>query len=387
VYAWAHGTDPELRRVVFEAGRRLREYRVPLYVIETDDEEAIRAIFHRVNTAGRPLNWVAVHDALFGHKGQEPATLAELASQLEAVGMGRPDEETQLLPCLVALRGLDVTRSFGEHIHFDRAILDGAAVEALPVLREVLSFLRVNAEVPHLRLLPYSTPLVVLTRFFQKHPQPNDRTTTLLVRWVWRLFLEFGGLDERTVRRHGVTCVTEDEEESVQSLLALVPERAGNFLTPDSFDARSAQSRLTLLGMASLRPRRLDVSTGSAGAPIDVAALIRDVDRLAFRPLYPLKGGNTRSPANRLLLPGAGPAVTELRAFIEAHGVDHPVLRSHAIFPDIVDHVLVGRADQAIARRDEYLSDLVDSLGARMAGWGRNDRPSLEYLLAKVGTE
>jgi len=120
---------------VFEAGRRLREYRVPLYVIESDDEDAVRAIFHRVNTAGKPLSWNSVHDALYGHKSGPPATLTALASQLEELGMGALDEETQLLPCLVAMRGLDVTRPFGEHVQRDPAVLVGAVAEAVPVLR------------------------------------------------------------------------------------------------------------------------------------------------------------------------------------------------------------------------------------------------------------
>lgn len=176
---------------------------------------------------------------------------------------------------------------------------------------------------------------------------------TLLVRWVWRFFFAFGGLDERTVKRPGVSSVIEDEEESVQLLLSLVPEDPSpSFITPDSFDARSAQSRLTLLGMASLRPRRLD---GSGSAPVD--------------------------------LPGSGSAAAEVRAFIGAHGIDHPVLRSHAIPPDVANDVLAGQADRAIAHRDDYLIDLVNSLGERLAGSGRNDRPSLEYLLAKVGAD
>lgn len=120
---------------MFEAGRRLREYRVPLYVIESDDEDAVRAIFHRVNTAGKPLSWNSVHDALYGHKSGPPATLTALASQLEELGMGALDEETQLLPCLVAMRGLDVTRPFGEHVQRDPAVLVGAVAEAVPVLR------------------------------------------------------------------------------------------------------------------------------------------------------------------------------------------------------------------------------------------------------------
>lgn len=388
VHAWEHGKDDPLRRVVFEAGRRLREYRVPLYVIDTDDEDTVRAIFHRVNTAGKPLSWHTVYDALYGHKGDTPVTLGELASRLEQdLGMGQLDQETQLLPCLVALRGLDVTRNLGEHLRHDPKALDDAAVEALPVLREVLSFLRVNAEIPHLRLLPYSTPLVVLTRFFKKHPEPNERTTTLLVRWVWRSL--FGPqLDDRTLKRRGVACITDDEEASAQALLTLVPDsQRVNYLISDSFDARSAQSRIALLGLASLHPRALGMDSPSDTSEVDIAALIRNVDRDAFRPLYPLTGGATTSPANRVLLPGQGPAVFEVRSFIQVHGIDHPVLRSHAIPPEVATEILDGELENALGSRTDEIDALVEDLGGRLAEWGRTDRPSLEYLLAQAAGE
>lgn len=252
MFAWSHGREDELRRVVFEAGRRLREYRVPLYVIESDDEDAVRAIFHRVNTAGKPLSWTTVHDALYGHKSGPPSTLGALASQLEELGMGALDEETQLLPCLVAMRGLDVTRPSGEHLQRDATVLDGAVAEAVPVLRRVLGFLRVDAEIPHLRLLPSSAPLVVLARLFTLHPEPNERCTTLLVRWVWRWFLSRDTgehiRDERALKRRGIAEIDDDLEASVQRLLELVRHDP-----PANFVALTAD--ITYEGVALLAAR------------------------------------------------------------------------------------------------------------------------------------
>lgn len=392
VFAWSHGRDDELRRVVFEAGRRLREYRVPLYVIESGDEDAVRAIFHRVNTAGKPLKWATVHDALYGHKSGPPSTLRALASQLEELGMGTLDEETQLLPCLVAMRGLDVTRPLGEHLQRDPTVLDGAVAQALPVLRRVLGFLRVDAEIPHLRLLPSSAPLVVLARLFMLHPEPNERCTTLLVRWVWRWFLSMD-VDERTVKRRGVADIDGDPEASVQRLLELVrhDEPFVNFIAPVVFDARAAQSRLALLGMASRKPRRLGVTamadTSEDTSEIDVAELIRQADLAAFRPLFPPNGGLTSNPSNRLLLPGTGAALDELRSFIRAHGVDHPVLTSHLIRPIAARAILKDDLVTALHDRRDALNAEVDDLGERLAEWGRSDRPSLDYLLAQAASE
>ncbi|HEX8107284.1 MAG TPA: DUF262 domain-containing protein [Kofleriaceae bacterium] len=390
VFAWSHGREDELRRVVFEAGRRLREYRVPLYVIESDDEDAVRAIFHRVNTAGKPLKWTIVYDALYGHKSGPPSTLSALADQLEELGMGALDEETQLLPCLVAMRGLDVTRPLGEHLQRDPTALDGAAAEAVAVLRRVLGFLRVDAEIPHLRLLPSSAPLVVLARFFTLHPEPNERCTTLLVRWVWRWFLlkDSKDMDERTLKRRGVAGIDDDPEASMQRLLELVHGGPSlNFVVANTFDARAAQSRLALLGMASRKPRRLGLTAMADTSEIDVAELIRQADLAAFRPLLPLSGDFTSGPENRLLLPGSGAAFEELRSFIRTHGVDHPVLTSHLIRPRAAQAILEDDIGIALHDRADAIGGSVDDLEERLAEWDRSDRPSLDYLLAQAAGE
>jgi hypothetical protein len=384
VHAWPHGAEPAMRAAVFDAGRRLREYKVPVYVIETDDEGVLRTIFHRVNNSGKALTWRQVHDALFGHKGAEPSSLGDLAEALEGLGMGRPVEESQLLPCLVALRGLDVTRSFGEHLRTDPAVLEGVAAEAAPVLREVLGFLRTHAEIPHLRLLPSSTPLPVLARFFQQHPEPNPRTRTLLVRWIWRSFLATD-LDDRAVRRRGVAAISDDEEASAQSLLELIPDGERASFAVTAFDARSAHSRLAMLGLASLRPRLLSAELPTADfAVIDVPALLRGADRDAFRAVFTNAAHAVRSEANRLLLPGEGAAAKELAAFIVYHGNDHPVLASHAISPACADAVANRQIDEAIAARETTLATVVLELSDRLAEWDRTDRPSIEYLLAQA---
>lgn len=374
VYSWKHHADAVLRARVFEAGKRIREYRVPLYVIKTEEEEVLRTIFARVNNSGKPLTWDELHDGLFGHKGSAPSSLPELAEQLAKLGMGSPDE-SELLPCLVAYKGLDVTRSFDEHLRNDPAFLDGIAVAALPVLRRALGFLRSECKIPHLRLLPYSALLVVLTRFFKEHPEPNDRTRTLLTRWVWRALMATEH-DDRTFRRKGVAAVTADEEASMQALLRIVPASRAEIELPAAFDARSAKSRLVLLGMASLGPRDLE-----RGQPIDVAGLVRERDVDAFRPLFPPAGAVTSSPANRVLLVGEGTAAASVRAFIEQHGVDDPVLRSHAIDPAVAAAIQDRSSERALARRAQLLANAVKTLGGRMAAWGRSDSPSTEYLM------
>lgn len=380
IFSWPHSSDASLRTSVFQAGTRLRQYRVPLYVVETDDEELLKDIFFRTNNSGKALEWTDVHDALFGDSTERPTTLRDLASELQRLGMGRPDEE-HLHSCLIAYKGLDVTRSFAEHYRKDPDVLRDAVRDALPAIRQVLSFLKRDAEIPHLRLLPRSLPLVVLTRFFHLFPDPGPRSAQLLARWTWRTLLTTAFYDERTLLRRGVAGIREnDEEGSIQELLSLLPHsEPANFVLPARFDARAAESRIALVGMASLHP--LDLHEGHA---VDVAALIEERDAAAFRSIVPSHPGLARSPANRILLPGPGSARREL---LEISGTHTKILASHAISAEAFAALAAGKIEEFLLHRKTCLEKAVLDLANRLAAWNRNDRPSLQYILAQAREE
>jgi hypothetical protein len=391
VFNWSHGGDAALRTTLFQAGTRIRQYQIPIYVVETEDEQLLRDIFYRINKFGQSLDWNEVHDALFGRREAHPSTLGELADELQALGMGRPEREP-LLSCLTAYKGLDVTRNLSEHYRRDSKIFTDAVQDALPAIRGVLSFFRRHAEIAHLRLLPRSIPLVVLTRFFGLYPEPKARTLDLLTRWTWRTLLSTSFFDERTLLRHGVDAIREDdEEESVQRLLSLVPrERRASYSLPSRFDARAADTRLALLGLASLRPRDL-----KAGAPIDVAALIETSDVAAFRRILPTDERLGSSPANRILLPGSGSARKEISNYsfvvnvlLEEREGEYPaVLRSHGLTPAAMTALESRDTERFIQERGAVIEEAVNQLGERLAAWSRSDRPSISYLLQQVGAE
>lgn len=383
VFRWEKGADESLRRVVFEAGSRLREYSIPLYLIETEDTKVSEEIFYRVNQAGSPLKWTEVHKALFGGEQASPSTLEELATDLVDVGMGRL-EESRLLTCIQAMRGFDTTRTLAEHRERDPDFLQGAVLEALPVLRRVLSFLRSGAEIPHLRLLPSSILLDVLSRFFSQHADPKPRTRLLLARWLWRTLLGAGSYDDRTLRRRGIAAITDSEEESVQRLLSLLyKERPRPFELPQAFDARADDSRIALLALAHLGPRHL-----TSGEPIDLAGLLESEERDAFAKVLEepnLEGA--KGLANRILQPGAVPVRRYLSHVIDLHGKENPILASHAIDLRSAESLKAGDLEGFLSRRGETITTAVRDYGERMAAWEHSDRPSLDYILEEAGVQ
>lgn len=384
VFQWGDREDERLRRTIFESGKRIREYAIPLYLIDTPNEDVPKEIFYRINQAGAPLEWKDVHKALFGSSGTTPSTLEDLADELADVGMGRLDEK-RLLTCLFAIRGKDPTQSLDDHYRKDVSVLKGAVQEALPILRQVLSFLRKDAGVPHLRLLPKSILLDVLSRYFALHPEPSPRVRMLLTRWFWRTVLGAGAVNDRTLRRRGINAVGPNGEISVQRLLSLLHKdaRPRDFELPAAFDARADDTRLALLALAHLEPKDIE-----SGAPLDVAGLLEQEDKAAFVKIFEGRSiGLVSSPANRLIYPPGRPIRSVLSKRIKTPSRSPDVLVSHAIDAQAAALLAQEDAEGFLRARSEALTRHVRRFADRMAAWSASDRPSIDHVLQEAGVE
>lgn len=385
VFNWPHVRNTALRQAVFDAGTRIRQYTIPLYTVETEDPSILEEIFYRINNKGKSLEWKEVFNAMFGGSGAEPSTLADLSARLVDVGIGTVSEDL-LLNCVVASKGLDVTQNVS--VHYDRhpELLRHAVAEALPALRSMLGFLRDRAEIPHIKLLPSADPLPALTRFFESFPDPSPRVKDLLSRWTWRVLLGQTPLNRLTLLRRSVSAIeAPGPEEAAQALLGLTrADQASRFELPDRFDARSAASRIALLGLASLEP--LDPGTHH---PLDVAALIES-NTQGVRRIWRGRTGAPeeerdalRSPANRILLPGKGLARRSLFEALERNLVrEVAVLRSHAFDERAVVALREDDVLRFVEAREEVVEGATCALIDRMTGWAYSDRPSIEHLLA-----
>jgi len=177
--------------------------------------------------------------------------------------------------------------------------------------------------------------------------------------------------------RRAIACIGTDEEGSLQELLKLAP-RTPSHRSPfdESFDARSAQSRLGLLALSFLNPRDL-----STGLQFDVATLLEASDLKAF----PLVFERGRTAAGGLENRLVHPPSHGLKALIQERCIcpEDQVLRSHAIS---VEAALAFTAKDFVLflklRREGILAAL-QHLGARLAEWSPadRDRPSIDYLV------
>lgn len=362
--------------VVRDAGTRICRYPIPFHLIEAEqDEDAARTMFIRLRGGGHSSDWPSsdwqgLREAIFADPPSSPSTLDELAEALEKVGMGRLGSD-QLLSCLAAL--LDEAGLDGEATP-DPAALPKLAPRALPALRRSLSFLAREAGLVHRRLWPDEVPLEILTRFFHLHPNPHSRVRILLVRWLWRILLGAGKSSEQVLRQKGLRVIDSDAEESMQQLLTLVHKERPQQPPGDE---------IRILALASLGPRRLD-----NGEPLDLVELLGTSDRLPLRPIVNAAESSLADDlANRLFQPEGVDLVEALNARMGSTGSEDRVLQSHGIDEDAVEAWNEGDRHGFLRHRAELLDRKASELGEQKAAWDHNDRPSIDYILARAGVE
>lgn len=178
------------------AAKKIREFRVPVYIVDQSDPDVLRDIFDRMNNYGKQLTraevFTALHEAEVGEKQPDDVgDLAGIADRVHArTGFGRLDEDSVFL-AILARRGADVsreirnefTRERQEFPHEDMQLAQGRAEEALV---RAIGYLQEEGEVPHFAFLPNRYLLILLVRYFAHFPDPDAATRRQLKRWLWR---------------------------------------------------------------------------------------------------------------------------------------------------------------------------------------------------------
>jgi hypothetical protein len=367
----------ENKRRYFELGKRIREHKLGLYVVEHADIDALRHVFDRVNSTGKPMRREEVFEALIGSQiGQDGNTgLALVNAQLADLGFGAI-EPTTILKAFEAIRGDKVGKLDPRTLEVTDAEAD--LIRTARALRATVTFLRATAHVPHVAVRPYELPMVVLARFFALHDQPSERSLILLRRWLWR-----GSLGERlggasgSMQQH-VDDVTTDEAESVQALLRRTGSPVGLSLDDAEWGRTIAASMASARGKAMIcallaqQPRSL-----VTGERLDASVLFCDGVTDVLRPI--LRGSSEvhagRGVINTLLHP-SGSAARSL--ILEC--TDEAALFSHGIDHEAREGLRRGDVETFFTRRDASLRRSTEAFFARNTELERDDAPPIAAL-------
>lgn len=347
----------------FRVSTQLRDYEIAAYVIETADEAVVREVFDRLNTSGRKLT----HDEVFEAIDQPDGTglnANEVQRRLHELRFGRLSKKL-IIKSLAAVLGEDVTQAFRPH--WTPAEREKAWRLALEGLQRAIIFLRRDGGVPHLSLLPYSLPLVILARFFALHPQPHSRNRLLLSRWLWRGFVHgtHQGQSIPLVRKM-VAAVTTNEDESVQALLDLVPADRSNHFPEGKVSLKTARTRLELLVLLSDEPRSFET-----GEVIDVLTVIEQHGPGGLiAEIVPRRSDSAgRSIMNRFFVEGRRPPSLDAL----------PEERLAAVLSS--QRMVSGPLDAVLDRREDDLINHIHDEENRRMGFGEPDRGPLRLAL------
>lgn len=353
--------------IAIQLGKRVREYQVPAYVVETDGEQQLREIFARMNRSGHPLEASDVFRALHGRGARMPSSLDELTAALRDTSFGNIETDI-LMATVLAVAGKEPGRGIEQ---IDRSEVTKALARTLSALQRVIVFLRKECGIPHVALMPSPLFLVTLARFFSLHPEPAPRSLSLLACWVWRV----ATIDRhRDDTRETLQAMVESETEAVQNLLRGVGSRPREVPALTPYSCLSSHSRLQLLALWALAPRHI-----VTGAPLRIDELMQNED-----PAQPiLRAGKNADAhagaglANRLLHP---PLPGGLRKPLIAQS-SAAILASHGITPEAHERLASGDVAAFLRLREDVLRLHIEHFLEKRAQWNASDRPSIAHLI------
>ncbi len=252
--------------------------------------------------------------------------------------------------------------------------------EAEPALSRTVEFLIEDCHIPHVSLIPYPVVFFILARWFHVHPRSEQPTRDLLARWVWRGIVT--GAHQRaavSAMREQVRDIKPDEEQkSLNRLLARVNSPAAHRWKLGKFHLKSAHGRIETLALLAQRPRdrygivRLGelVSGGRIAREIFPARVWSSFDATGQR--------LAKTAANRVLL---GSAHTGLNTEISrwSWDRDQEALKSHLMDERSFEFLCRSEADAFLQRREEAVVAATERMIAERAAW---EEPVLRPLSA-----
>jgi len=410
-------TSPYIERAN-NIAKALKDFRVPVYIVEQPDEAVLRDIFDRMNTYGKKLTRAEVFSALNSDvvEGADSENglrdLDVIAADVHsATGFGVLDESTILL-AMLARRGPNISRDIrGEFQRttdgevsvreFPSETATEARAELVKAMIRAVVFLQRDAQVPHFSFLPYRYLIVVLTRFFAHFPTPTPTAIRSLRRWFWR-----AAVLGPQVTKGNITSVTRtlcnridpsNEWNSIEGLLEVLGSDAAAPLQIGAFRTNQAATRILLSAMWDLGPCDIDLSEPGVARRYELDELIDELGEGSSalpvaRTIIDSRDFSDKErsrPSNRLLIldRDAGPVDPPLESLtllaqraLAGDSESATILESHGIEGDAAESLASGDPHAFLVQRDSVLQARLTAFVVRQMEWEFEDTPPLETL-------
>lgn len=326
------GADDELIDIIEDAQRRILDYSVPAYLVESQDERVLREIFARLNSSGSRMRADEIFQALHGGaKGSSTGQydLEKIAAGCDVDSFGQPSR-ADVLKIILAIAGKDPSAKLASSID----ALGGLppAVEIESAIAKTRSFLQRDCQIPWIGLLPYPVAFVLLARWFYCFPETDQLARMSLRQWLWRYAL--WGANQKNKLPHTRDQIKDiqegDLENSLRRLMARVESVDGVAWHLEKFNQRIARSRIELMALLSKQP-------SDELGPLKVQSLVAEatgrVGREVFtradtKPLGPEVNDLAKTAANRVIL---GSVHSGLKTTLRAMESQPELLASHLV--------------------------------------------------------
>ena len=375
---------------VEEVQQRILDYEIPAYLMDTENGDALRGVFARLNSTGVRMRPDEVfHALLASHSGGRDAIdLSAIQEACDLDGFGQPPRP-EVLKAVLAMSGLDPSRRL-EDVGEEAASDLVSGYDATEALRRMIAFLQASpsaeepgAGIPAYAFIPYPIVFVLLARWFHLYPETDAAMRRDLSRWLWRGVLT--GVHQRAavsaMRRQVRKIVVDDAEASLEGLLTSVgvPEHADWTLGP--FHAGHAASRAEILALLARGPRDKDGLVSWRALLSDGQRVAREIfASAAWKKLHGVDLDLARSAANRILLDARHTGLSsELKTW--DFDRDGEILESHMIGRESFEALLRNDVAGFLRQRSGRLRLEVSAFLAKNAGLGEPRlRPLAAYL-------
>lgn len=384
---WPYADDnPEWVDRALELGKAIREYEVPAYIVDGADEQLLRLIFTRVNTAGVGMRESEIFEARYGKEGHRP--IRNAVARLRDTGFG-PIDEDLFLRCLRSTCEI----SGSQATDAPEAVDSNSIGRTEKAIRRAIVAIQESAEIPHCKLLPYQMPLIFLSAFFDRFPAENIRVDRLAAKWIWHGALTGDHQDSTDAKINRLLKLSKGVSVADEALAALIQgiTRARGQLPnqPDGELERAvsmnrATGKIFVLGLLAAKPQSARSGTGCEQREFDFDDI--DVDSDDATSSTP----SQELDLKRLLLPLFEDGKQGTDVVIKTDGLqresfthksDREFLRSHVLDERCVELLVANDAQAFRKHRSELLRAYFDQFVRDRWGDRQDWRPSIGSII------
>jgi hypothetical protein len=272
-----------------ELQTKIKEARIPVQILETEDRAKVAIVFERINRKGVELDTYQLLNAwTWSEDFNLESKFEELKDELQPFGFNDVGEDVDLiLRCCSAILSGNASA---------RAVIDlnGNTVrdrfdEIINGLKGAIDFLKSNFKIEKLENLPYPTLLIPLAAFFaapnEQHLRYSDDQRKEIVRWFWKS--SFSKRYSAGVLKNLNRDVEEIRKlkEGKQNQLSIVPfSISADFFKKTIFRINAVNTKSLILLLARKSPRSF-----ITGGPISLRDVLKEYNRNEFHHLFPRK--------------------------------------------------------------------------------------------------